>query len=207
MFTGIIIAKGKLQKITRTSRGARLKILSTEINWNDVEIGESISVNGVCLTAVELDAAGVEVDVSMETLRATSLGMLSSGSELNIELSLCIGDRLGGHLVTGHVDCVGEIKSIVEVGESLGFKIELPEGFIRFIASKGSVCIDGVSLTINLVSQDSFEVNIIPHTAKSTIFCNYEIGSKVNIEIDIIARYVERLLFDKNSQKIGIQVD
>lgn len=171
-----------------------MSVESTGLDWSEFEVGESISVNGVCLTATVLHSDGFDADVSMETMSVTALGGLVAGSEVNLEPSISLGDRLGGHLVSGHVDCIGTVRSRDDDARSIRLKIELPKEYGRYIAKKGSVCIDGVSLTINEVSDQAFEVNIIPHTAEQTIIGEYAVGTTVNIEVDLLARYIERLL-------------
>ena len=194
MFTGIVKAKGRIESMTPTGGDVRLTVRSDGLPWQDYEVGESIAVNGVCLTAIRLDADGFATDVSNETLRVTALGDLGPGSSVNLEPSLTASDRLGGHLVSGHVDCVGSVQSREEDARSIRFDFELPEGYARYVAKKGSICIDGVSLTINEVKANRFSVNIIPHTADVTIIGGYRQGTRVNIEVDLLARYVERLL-------------
>ena len=160
----------------------------------DYEVGESIAVNGVCLTAVALHEDSFETDVSVETLDVTALGRLGVGDAVNLEPALAFGDRLGGHLVSGHVDCVGKISKLDSNARSTRVSVEIPKQFSRYVARKGSITVDGVSLTINEVSGNLFEVNIIPHTSKATIIGNYGVGTEVNIEVDLLARYIERLL-------------
>lgn len=194
MFTGIIKALGTVEQVRPAGGGLRLSIRSGDLPWRDYDTGESISVNGVCLTAVELHEGGFDADVSGETLDVTAMRHLKEGNIVNLEPSLAIGERLGGHLVSGHVDCVGTVLGREEEGGSVRLRIGLPAPYLRYTVKKGSVCVDGVSLTINEVSGDAFEVNIIPHTAAATIAGNYEIGTPVNIEVDLIARYLEGLL-------------
>jgi riboflavin synthase len=194
MFTGIIKAKGNISALERRGGDVRLTVTSPDLPWQDFDIGESIAVNGVCLTAVSLHADGFDTDVSTETLDVTALGDLGTGSIVNLEPSISLGERLGGHLVSGHVDCIGEIRSRTTDARSIRLDIEVPEAFGRYIAKKGSVCVDGVSLTVNAVSGPVFSVNIIPHTAEVTIIGDYADGSRVNIEVDLVARYLERLL-------------
>ena len=194
MFTGIVKAKGRIESMTPTGGDVRLTVRSDGLPWQDYEVGESIAVNGVCLTAVWLDADGFATDVSNETLRVTALGELGAGSSVNLEPSLTASDRLGGHMVSGHVDCVGNVLSREEDARSIRFDFELPAAYARYVARKGSICIDGVSLTINEVKSNRFSVNIIPHTADVTIIGGYRQGTHVNIEVDLLARYVERLL-------------
>ena len=194
MFTGIIKAIGKVATLERRGGDVRLTIVSPDLPWSDYELGESISVNGVCLTAVELAADGFATDVSTETLAVTGLGELAPGSAVNLEPALAVGDRLGGHLVSGHVDCVGTVVERDSDARSIRLRIEIPDEYARYIAKKGSVCVDGVSLTINEVSGRQFDLNIIPHTAEVTIIGDYAAGTRVNIEVDLLARYLERLL-------------
>lgn len=194
MFTGIVKAKGRIERVEERGGDKRLVVISPGIAWQDFEIGESISVNGVCLTAVELLDGGFTTDVSTETLAVTALGGIGSGTEVNLEPSVSLGERLGGHLVSGHVDCVGTIVSLGRDARSIRLAVRIPTEFSRYIAKKGSVCIDGVSLTVNEVSAEQFEVNIIPHTAGATIIGSYAEGTRVNIEVDVVARYLERLI-------------
>ena len=194
MFTGIIKAKGRIGRSERRGGDLRLSIESPQLPWKEFEVGESISVNGVCLTAVALHDNGFETDVSTETLEVTALNGIAEGDEVNLEPSISLGERLGGHLVSGHVDCVGTIAGREGDARSIRLQVKVPAEFRRYIARKGSVCIDGVSLTVNSVSDDSFGVNIIPHTADVTIIGKYAAGTKGNIEVDLVARYLERLL-------------
>ena len=194
MFTGIIKAKGEIAAMQGTGGDVRLSIRSGGLPFSAYEVGESIAVNGVCLTAVELRDDGFATDVSTETLDVTGLGQLAVGSTVNLEPSLSLADRLGGHLVSGHVDCVGSVTRKAADARSVRLTIEIPADYARYVARKGSICVDGVSLTINAVSGNSFDLNIIPHTAEVTIIGDYAVGTTVNIEVDMLARYVERLL-------------
>ena len=198
MFTGIIKAKGSITAMQQQGGDVRLTVSSDALPWSDFEIGESISVNGVCLTAVALHDNGFDTDVSVETLDVTALGDLTTGSNVNLEPALGVGERLGGHLVSGHVDCVGSVTSRSADARSIRLAIEIPAEYSRYIAKKGSVCVDGVSLTINEVSGNTFESNIIPHTADTTIIDGYAVGTAVNVEVDMLARYIERLLGKDN---------
>ncbi len=204
MFTGIIKAKGTISAMQKRGGDVRLSVRSDGLPWEDYEIGESIAVNGVCLTAVALHEDGFDTDVSVETLDVTGLGKLDVGSSVNLEPSLSLGDRLGGHLVSGHVDCTGTVVSRTADARSIRFVIEIPEGYARYVAKKGSVSVDGVSLTVNEVSGNTFDMNIIPHTAEVTLFGEYAPGSVVNIEVDLLARYIERLLSKDDD---GISID
>jgi riboflavin synthase len=194
MFTGIIQAKGRIAALERRGGDVRLSVQSDGLPFASYDVGESIAVNGVCLTAVVLHDDGFDTDVSVETLDVTSLGGLGVGDSVNLEPSLSLGDRLGGHLVSGHVDCLGTVTSRKADARSIRFAVEIPDEFARYVAKKGSVTVDGVSLTVNDVSAKAFEVNIIPHTAEVTISGDYAVGTKVNVEVDLLARYIERLL-------------
>jgi len=194
MFTGIIQARGTIAAIEKTGGDVRLSVQSTGLPFASYEIGESIAVNGACLTATALRNDGFDTDVSLETLTVTALSELAAGASVNLEPSLSLGDRLGGHLVSGHVDCTGKVVRIGVDARSTRLSIEIPAEYARYVARKGSVCVDGVSLTINEVSGNTFDLNIIPHTAETTIIGDYAAGTTVNIEVDLLARYIERLL-------------
>ncbi|MCG3201600.1 MAG: Riboflavin synthase [Gammaproteobacteria bacterium] len=196
MFTGIVQAMGKIHAIAPRAEGVRIHVDTGRLALTDARVGDSIAVNGVCLTVVEFDAHRFAVDVSPETLRCTSLGRLAVGGRVNLELALRLGDRLGGHLVSGHVDGVGRIRSVRADGDCLRLRIEVPVELARYVSRKGSVCVDGVSLTVNAVEGATFEVQIIPHTREETLFGGYEPEDTVNIEVDLIARYLERLIAD-----------
>jgi riboflavin synthase len=194
MFTGLIQAVGVLR--ARETRGGdlRLRIDAGSLPFDDVQLGESIAVSGVCLTVVELDATGFCADVSTETLACTTLGSLADGAPVNLERALRASDRLGGHLVSGHVDGVGAVASIEPDARSQRWRIAAPAALRRYFAAKGSVCVDGVSLTINGVDAEGFDVNLVPHTVAHTAFGAATVGTMVNLEVDVVARYVERLL-------------
>ncbi len=194
MFTGIIQALGSIAEMQPRSGDMRLQINADKLDLSDVFLGDSIAVNGVCLTVIELTDKGFSADISNETLLLTSLGGLKIGSPVNLEKALTLADRLGGHLVSGHVDGVGTVISRSDDGRSVRFVIEAPAVLARYIAHKGSICIDGTSLTVNAVDGARFELNIVPHTLKETIMGNYQAGSEVNLEVDLIARYLERLV-------------
>lgn len=196
MFTGIIKDKGRIERMEPTGGDVRLTVTSAGLPWRDYAIGDSIAVNGVCLTVVALHDNGFDTDVSNETLDVTALKALETGAAVNLEPALAAGERLGGHLVSGHVDCTGRVTAIREDARSLRIDFELPAAFARYVAKKGSICIDGVSLTINSVKANGFSVNIIPHTADVTVIGGYETGTVVNIEVDLVARYLERLLMN-----------
>jgi len=194
MFTGIIKALGRVSEVRPKGGDLSLTVCAEGLDWAAFEVGESIAVNGVCLTAVELLDDGFVTDVSRETLEVTALGDVTRNSAVNLEASLALGERLGGHLVSGHVDCVGVVRSRASEARSLRFDIEIPQDFARYVARKGSVCVDGVSLTVNEVVGNRFSVNVIPHTAENTIISYYAVGTRVNVEVDMLARYLERLL-------------
>ena len=193
MFTGIVTDLGEVAAVLTKTGGARLTI-KTAYQTDTIALGASIACNGCCLTAVDLKPDHFAVDVSGETLGRTTLGDWQIGRKINLERSLKMGDELGGHLVSGHVDCVAEVIECRPYGESVRFSFRVPADFAKFIAEKGSVAIDGVSLTVNEVGPDTFGVNVIPHTCAVTSFGQLKAGESVNIEIDMLARYVARLL-------------
>lgn len=204
MFTGIIHAVGKIAAFNVSNTDARLRVDAAMFDMSDVRPGDSISVNGVCLTAVEPGAHGFSADVSSETLKHTTLGNLTVGARVNLEKALTLSDRLGGHLVSGHVDGVGEVIERRSAASSVYFRIQAPDSISRYIALKGSICMDGVSLTVNAIEDASFSLNIVPHTLQATTLNELQPGHHVNLEVDIIARYLERLLhgnraFDEQS--------
>jgi riboflavin synthase len=192
VFSGIVAGVGRITHIEPLEQGVRLRIGAGSLALSDVAIGDSIAVGGVCLTVVELSADAFEVDVSHETLRCTT--GLNERTEVNLEKALRLADRLGGHLVTGHVDGVGEVESFVPAGESRELTVRAPQELAKYIARKGSVTVDGVSLTVNQVTGPSFSVNLIPHTLEVTTLKKLAPGARVNLEVDLIARYVERIL-------------
>jgi len=194
MFTGIIQAVGQIASVASRAEDIRLTVVSDSLDFSDVSPGDSITVNGVCLTVVKLLDKGFETDVSAETLSCTTIRDLAAGNSVNLEKALLPTTRMGGHLVSGHVDGIATVTSCRDEGESRRLDLAVPATLQRYIAAKGSVCIDGVSLTVNTVSDKTFSVNIIPHTRQQTIIDHYNPGSHVNIEVDIIARYLERLL-------------
>lgn len=194
MFTGIIESVGRIKRIEPVGGDMRLHVDVGSLDMRDVQLGDSIAVNGVCLTAIEFDNQHFAADVSNETITLTSLKDIAIGSEVNLEKALLPTTRLGGHLVSGHVDGLGEVISIKEESRSIQLMIRAPEELKHYIAMKGSVCIDGTSLTVNKVTDTDFEINIVPHTQQQTVIKNYKPGTKVNLEVDLIARYLERLL-------------
>lgn len=194
MFTGIVMAVGRVAEVVPRGGDVRLAIDTGGLELADVPIGASIAVNGVCLTAVAVQPRRFAADVSLETLARTSLGRLGAGAPVNLELALRVGDRLGGHLVSGHVDGVGDLRGIDAAARSQRMTFTVPAALACYIAEKGSICIDGVSLTVNGVNGAEFAVNVVPHTLAATTLGNYAVGQAVNIEVDLLARYVERLL-------------
>ncbi len=194
MFTGIVQATGTIAGIESRGGDVRLRVRCPALGLEAAARGDSIAVNGVCLTAVAVDQKGFEADVSRETLGLTTLGAMRPGGRVNLEKSLTLATPLGGHLVTGHVDGVGEVLSRAEDGRSIRFILSVPGDLARYVARKGSVCVDGVSLTVNGVEGTQFEVNIVPHTLGVTNLDEWVAGRQVNLEVDIVARYLERLL-------------
>lgn len=192
MFTGIVQACGRVAAQAPLAKGVRLRIEAHALDLSDVALGDSIAVSGCCLTVIAFDAGGFEVDVSRETIDCTS--GFAVGRRVNLEKALRLADRLGGHLVTGHVDGVGEVVGFDAVGESKRLEVRVPDALARYIARKGSVTIDGVSLTVNGVDGARFDVNLIPHTLSVTTLQDLAPGSRVNIEVDLMARYAERLI-------------
>jgi len=192
MFSGLVQAVGKIARIDRREGGVRLAIHAVRLGMDDVAIGDSIAVNGACLTVISKTTSGFEADVSGETLACT-VGLDAAG-EVNLEKSLRLSDRLGGHLVTGHVDGVGDVLVFQQRGDNLLMRVKAPAELSRYIARKGSITIQGVSLTVNAVNDTEFDVNLIPHTVNVTTLKHLRAGMKVNLEVDLIARYVERML-------------
>ena len=194
MFTGIIQSKGSIKEIFSSSDGARLKINTNALDLSDTNVGDSIAVDGVCLTVTELTESSFTADVSNETLTCTTFSALKQGKNVNLERSLRVNQGIDGHLVSGHVDGIGAVNSIEKDGDSVRIKIEVQGDIIKYIAKKGSICINGVSLTVNSVENNFFDVNIVPHTLSASTLGDLSLQSNVNIEIDQIARYVDRLL-------------
>lgn len=194
MFTGLIEGVGALASSEPRGGDVRLRIQAGTLPFNEVRLGESIAVNGVCLTVIAFDDAGFEADVSTETLALTTLGRLGPGAPVNLERAMRPHDRLGGHLVSGHVDGVGAVESIEPDARAQRWRFSAPATLLRYIAKKGSICVDGVSLTVNEVDDAGFEVALVPHTVAHTAFSAARVGDAVNLEIDLVARYVERLL-------------
>jgi riboflavin synthase len=207
MFTGIIETIGEIREITPRGGDLRVVVGCGELDMSAVSLGDSIAVNGVCLTAVEFSADSFTADVSSETVACTTVADFSKGTSVNLEMAMLPTTRLGGHLVSGHVDGVGEIKRRWSDARSERFRIQAPDSLAKYIAAKGSMCVDGISLTVNAVDGNEFELNIVPHTLQATTMGAYQTGQKVNLEMDIIARYLERLLLNTDEVTGGVTKD
>lgn len=194
MFTGIISAIGDIAELEQRDGDVRLTIRTGNLSLVDVHLGDSIACNGACLTAVELTGEGFIADVSVETLNLTTIVNWQVGNRINLEKAMQASDRFGGHIVSGHVDGIGEVVSLYEDARSWRFRIRAPRELAKYIAHKGSITVDGTSLTINKVEGAEFELNIVPHTMTHTVMGDYKVGTKVNLEVDLVARYLERLL-------------
>jgi riboflavin synthase len=194
MFTGLIEGVGRIVALEPLGGDMRLRIAAGTLPFDGVVMGESIAVSGVCLTVVDFDADSFAADASTETLSLTTLGGLAVGRAVNLERAMRPTDRLGGHLVSGHVDGVGRVLSIHDDARAQRWRFFAPKALMKYIATKGSVCVDGVSLTVNAVDDEGFEVALIPHTVAHTAFSTTRVGDAVNLEVDLVARYVERLL-------------
>ena len=206
MFSGIVEDIGAVQALEKKDKGVLLRIGVRKIDAGELAPGESVAVNGVCLTVVSAGDGSFSVDVSHETLSRTNLFGLRAGSGVNLERSLRVGDRMGGHIVTGHVDGVGAVESISPAGESRVFSFSIPASLAKYVVEKGSVAVSGVSLTVNSVKDTEFSVNIIPYTLRETTFSEFRRGSEVNIECDIIGKYVEKMLSGKDPSAEGSPV-
>tara|TARA_R110000787_G_scaffold16806_2_gene52730 strand:+ start:521 stop:1180 length:660 start_codon:yes stop_codon:yes gene_type:complete len=198
MFTGIVQAVGRVASVERRGGDLRLTLDTGGLDMSDVGLGDSIAVNGVCLTVVEVRDQGFVADASVETIALTTLGQWRVDSRVNFEKALTPSSRLGGHLVSGHVDGIGEVVSRHPDARSERFRLRAPTELARYIAHKGSITVDGTSLTVNRVAGAEFELNIVPHTLENTVFGDYQPGTQVNVEVDVIARYLERLLLGDN---------
>lgn len=198
MFTGIISAIGKIAELEQRQGDVRVSIRAPELGFDDVRLGDSIACNGVCLTAVELIDQGFIADVSVETLSLTTIDNWEVGTGINLEKAMQATDRFGGHIVSGHVDGIGEVVSLHEDARSWRFNIKAPQNLAKYIAQKGSITVDGTSLTVNAINGSELELNIVPHTMLNTIISDYQVGTKVNLEVDLIARYLERLTSSDN---------
>jgi riboflavin synthase len=203
MFTGIITAIGAITTLQPRGGDVRLRVATGKLDLEDVRLGDSIAVSGVCLTAVELPGDGFWADASRETLERTILDAATPGMKVNLEKALTPTTRLGGHLVSGHVDGIGTVTEWRPDGRSWRLRIQAPDPLARYIAEKGSICVDGVSLTVNRVDGAAFELNIIPQTLAETTLADFHAGRRVNLEVDLIARYLERLLLGDRAARPG----
>lgn len=206
MFTGIITAVGKVATLEPKGGDMRMKFHTGRLGFSDVSLGDSIAVSGVCLTAAALTGDGFWADVSRESLSRTTLGTLGVGDPVNLEKALTPTTRLGGHLVSGHVDGVGTVIERRDDARSVRLRLDAPKDLARYIAEKGSICVDGVSLTVNAVEGARFDLNIVPHTLRETTLAGYAAGRRVNLEVDVIARYLERLLLGGRAAEVGAGV-
>jgi riboflavin synthase len=205
VFSGIIEALGTLSAFDRRGDEAHARIEAGGLDLSDVKIGDSVAVSGVCLTVTVVSNGAFEADVSAETLARTTFKHRHAGDKLNLERALAFGERLGGHLVSGHVDAVGTLQAREAQGQSVKMVFEAPPELGRYIAEKGSVCVDGVSLTVNRIEGARFTVNLVPHTLRATTLDALRIGDKINLEVDLIARYLERLLSGAPDAEAGIE--
>lgn len=199
MFTGIVETIGRVASLQNLSGDMRVRIEAPELDWSDVQLGDSIASNGVCLTVIGLNRNSFDADMSVETLQLTTAGQWSAGLRVNLEKALTPRSRLGGHLVSGHIDGLGEVLERRADARSERFRIRAPAALAKYIAHKGSITVDGTSLTVNAVDGAVFELNIVPHTLAHTVLGDYKPGTKVNLEVDVIARYLERLLMGNNA--------
>ena len=193
MFSGIIEKTGKISRIERNSDGARLTV-SVDSFMDGVKLGDSIALNGTCITVVSFDSTSFESDLSNETLKKTTLANLEVGHDCNLEKAMLLNERIGGHLVSGHIDGLGKVESIEKDGESFWFKIKADKQIMKYVVYKGSIAVDGISLTVAECDNSSFSVAIIPHTLECTTLNNKKVDSKVNLEVDMIGKYVEKLV-------------
>jgi riboflavin synthase len=194
MFTGIIQAVGQVRKVQNNDGDLQFEIATNFKDMSDVQLGDSIAINGVCLTVIEIENDVIKADVSVETITKANVSFWHKGSLLNLEKSLTLNDKLGGHLVSGHVDGVAECINITQSARSTIYNFKIPEDLTKFVVNKGSICINGVSLTVNEITNDEISINLIPHTLEHTNLGLLHVGDSVNIEIDTIARYVEKML-------------
>ena len=207
MFTGIIEATGKIKSLQQIKSEWRLCVDVGKLVLDDVKLGDSIAVNGCCLTVVEMDSNSFSADVSNETMDCTTLGSLKPSSRVNLEKAMLANSRFGGHIVSGHVDGVGELQSSEADGRSQRLTFQVPKELCKYIAAKGSICIDGTSLTVNEVGGLTFSINVIPHTQEETVIGDYLSAQKVNLEVDLVARYLERLMSGTEETGIATALD
>lgn len=207
MFTGIIEAVGKIQAINAKAGDFELVVNSQTLDLNDVKLGDSIAVSGVCLTVTHFNAHSFSADVSAETIKLTKLADLSVGSEVNLEKACLPTSRLGGHIVSGHVDGVGFVSHMTPNANAIDYWISAPAELAKYIAQKGSITVDGISLTVNDIKDSDFRLTIIPHTSEKTTINDWHVGSKVNLEVDVIARYLERLMSAPSQTSSGVTME
>ncbi len=194
MFTGIVAAVGRVTQLDRRGGDLRLSVACPDLDMSDVQLGDSIATQGVCLTVVAFDAQGYTADVSLESVERSTLGRLRVGQRLNLEKAMLATTRFGGHIVSGHVDGIGEILECRQLGRAVNYRVRVATELLRYIAEKGSVTVDGISLTVNALYADGFLLTIVPHTLAMTTLSDWQPGTAVNIEVDVVARYLERLL-------------
>ncbi|GAC06153.1 riboflavin synthase [Paraglaciecola chathamensis] len=205
MFTGIIEDVGHIESLTPTGDDIRLRIRVNKLDMSDVALGDSIANNGVCLTVVDMSASGFSADVSHETIKRSGFADYKAGSKVNLEKAMLPSSRFGGHIVSGHVDGVGEVISINPVGRYVEIWVQAPNDLARYLAEKGSITVDGVSLTVNAVDGAKFLITLIPHSLQETIIGGYKKGTKINLEVDVVARYLERLMLGDKAAQSGQQ--
>ncbi|KLV11098.1 MULTISPECIES: riboflavin synthase [Photobacterium] len=206
MFTGIIEAVGTLTALTPKGKDISVTVESGKLDLSDVKLGDSIATNGVCLTVVALTGSGYVADLSLETLQRTAFASYKPGQKVNLEKAMLPTTRFGGHMVSGHVDHVAEIVERTQTGRAIEFWVKVPSHLAKYIAEKGSVAVDGISLTVNAVRGDEFKLTIVPHTALETTMESFKPGRKVNLEVDVIARYLERLMLGEKAAAQSSQV-
>jgi riboflavin synthase len=205
MFTGIIEDVGHIESLTPTGDDIRLRIRVNKLDMSDVALGDSIANNGVCLTVVDMSASGFSADVSHETIKRSGFADYKAGSKVNLEKAMLPSSRFGGHIVSGHVDGVGEVISVNPVGRYVEIWVQAPNDLARYLAEKGSITVDGVSLTVNAVDGAKFLITLIPHSLQETIIGGYKKGTKINLEVDVVARYLERLMLGDKAAQSGQQ--
>ncbi|ABG39838.1 riboflavin synthase, alpha subunit [Paraglaciecola sp. T6c] len=205
MFTGIIEDVGHIESLTPTGDDIRLRIRVNKLDMSDVALGDSIANNGVCLTVVDMNSSGFSADVSHETIKRSGFADYKAGSKVNLEKAMLPTSRFGGHIVSGHVDGVGEVVSVNPVGRYVEIWVQAPKDLARYLAEKGSITVDGVSLTVNAVEGAKFLITLIPHSLEETIIGGYKKGTKINLEVDVVARYLERLMLGDKAAETGQQ--
>ncbi|GEA59574.1 riboflavin synthase [Vibrio comitans] len=203
MFTGIVEAVGTLSSITNQGEDISITVETGNLDMSDVKLGDSIATNGICLTVVRFDNRSFTADLSVETLNKTGFSQYQVGDRVNLEKAMLPTTRFGGHIVSGHVDGVGTIVERIPVGRAVEYWVEMPSDLERYVAQKGSITVDGISLTVNALRKNGFKLTIVPHTSEQTIIDEFEVGRRVNLEVDVLARYMERLLGMGSNQQQG----